>query len=134
MRSLSVSAVVFAALTAMSLGAQTPAPRLAHVMSSAGPAGGVLMIGGAIGNTPRLTDTLWMWTGSAWRILSDAGPHSRAMPAAVFDTRRHGMARDGRAGPERSRVGARVQRGHRFMDSTHRDSLLYRQPAVPGTT
>ena len=47
------------------------------------------MTGGVLdGNPPRLTDTLWHWTGTAWRALSGEGPAGRTMAAAAFDTRR----------------------------------------------
>src|SRR5215207_5874832 len=46
--------------------AQTPPPRAGHVMTTAGPTGGVLLVGGQIiDNTPRLADTLWHWDGAA---------------------------------------------------------------------
>lgn len=65
-----------------------PGARNSHAMASAGPDGGVVLLGGAAGNAPRLVDTLWSWTGASWRPLSDAGPRSRNLPAAAFDTRR----------------------------------------------
>lgn len=75
--------------TVGSLPAQTPAPRIGHAMTSAGAGGGVFLFGGGLGgNAPRLLDSLWMWTGRIWRVLSDQGPHGRVMPAAAFDTRR----------------------------------------------
>src|SRR5215213_3125476 len=70
--------------------AQTPPPRAGHVMTTAGPTGGVLLVGGQIiDNTPRLADTLWHWDGAAWHPLSDAGPRNRTLPGAAYDTRRN---------------------------------------------
>ncbi len=68
---------------------QSPAPRAGHVMTSAGPGGGVLTLGGQIlDNSPRLVDSLWRWDGSTWQVLSGTGPRNRTMPGAAFDTHR----------------------------------------------
>jgi hypothetical protein len=66
----------------------SPAPRAGHVMASAGRGGGVFLFGGQRDTNPHLVDTLWLWNGSAWRIVSDEGPHHRGMAAMAFDTRR----------------------------------------------
>ena len=65
-----------------------PAPRAGHVMASAGSSGGVYLFGGQRDTNPHLIDTLWLWTGSAWRVVSNEGPHHRVLPAMAFDTRR----------------------------------------------
>lgn len=75
-----------------------PAPRNSHAMVSAGPNGGVLLFGGGSNGTARLTDTLWLWNGSAWRPVTDAGPHARNLPAAAFDARRNAVVLYGGAG------------------------------------
>jgi hypothetical protein len=81
-------ALLFGTLTSTVV-AQTPPPRAGHVMTSAGPGGGVWLVGGQIiDDAPRVADTLWLWTGSAWRPVSDDGPRSRTLPAAAFDSRR----------------------------------------------
>src|SRR5688500_6356668 len=79
-----MASTVIASLLSESL----PGARNSHAMASAGADGGVVLLGGAAGNAPRLVDTLWSWTGTTWRPLSDAGPRSRNLPAVAFDTRR----------------------------------------------
>ncbi len=68
--------------------AVSPAPRAGHVLASAGSSGGVFLFGGQRDTNPHLVDTLWLWTGSAWQVISDDGPHHRVLPAMAFDTRR----------------------------------------------
>ncbi|MEW5916452.1 MAG: hypothetical protein AB1762_08605 [Gemmatimonadota bacterium] len=43
-----------------------PTARNSHVLVSSRPNGGVLLIGGAASGAPRLTDTLWKWSGASW--------------------------------------------------------------------
>ncbi len=76
-------------LLPVTLLAQDPPPRAGHAMATAGPDGGVLMLGGHIDNTARTVDTLWRWDESRWSALSTTGPGNRALPAAAFDTRRN---------------------------------------------
>src|SRR5262245_21689117 len=84
------NAVVLTALVAAQSLAQTPPPRGGHVMTTAGPSGGVLLLGGQIiDGTPRIVDTLWQWNGTSWRALANNGPHSRSLPAAAYDSRRN---------------------------------------------
>jgi hypothetical protein len=78
--------------------AQVPPARNSHAMASAGPSGGVLLVGGALSSAPRLIDTLWLWNGSSWQAQSDAGPPGLALPAAVYDTRRNVLVVYGGAG------------------------------------
>src|SRR5215207_5170786 len=77
--------VSLASVGTTALPAQTPAPRNSHVMTTAGPNGGVLLFGGGSTGAPRLTDTLWSWAGTVWSALSSSGPHSRTLPGAAFD-------------------------------------------------
>jgi len=80
----------FASVALATLGvAQAPPPRAGHVMTSAGPGGGVFLLGGQIiDDTPRVIDTLWFWNGASWRAVSDRGPRNRTLPGAAFDSRR----------------------------------------------
>ncbi len=80
-------ALVGSAVSAQWLPAQ-PSPRVGHVMTSAGSSGGVFLFGGGAGNAPRAVDSLWLFDGMAWNSKSIAGPQSREMAAAVYDTRR----------------------------------------------
>jgi hypothetical protein len=91
MRATTALVLTFASTLAASMvGAQiAPPPRAGHVMTSAGPGGGVLLLAGQIDTVPHLLDSLWQWDGSAWRFLSAEGPHERTLPAAAFDTRRN---------------------------------------------
>lgn len=66
----------------------TPSARNSHVLT-AGPNGSVLLVGGASTSAPRLADTLWSWSGTSWRAVTDAGPRARNLPAAAFDSRRN---------------------------------------------
>jgi hypothetical protein len=104
-----------------SLRAQAPAARNSHVMASAGPAGGVLLFGGAANSAPQLVDTLWEWTGTEWRVSSDAGPRSRNMAAAAFDTRRRVMVLYG---------GSGIGSGTKFGDTWEWDGRRWEEKNV----
>ena len=87
MTAIRLAAFASAALATLGV-AQGPPPRAGHVMTSAGPGGGVFLVGGQIiDDAPRVIDTLWLWNG-AWRAISDQGPRNRTLPGAAFDSRR----------------------------------------------
>lgn len=102
-------------------GAPVPAPRAGQVMASAGPGGGVFLFGGQIDTVPRLVDSLWHWTGSTWRMLSDRGPSNRTLPAATFDTRRNVLVVHG---------GSGLSTGTRFGDTWEWDGHAWAESNV----
>jgi catechol 2,3-dioxygenase-like lactoylglutathione lyase family enzyme len=57
-------------------------------MTSAGAGGGVFLLGGQPMDHRGRLDTLWSWNGTEWRVITDAGPSSRTLPGAAFDSRR----------------------------------------------
>lgn len=75
-----------------------PAGRDSHLLISAGARGGVFLLGGNTSSGPQLRDTLWQWTGNAWRVASVGGPNARLLGAAAFDTRRERLVLHGGAG------------------------------------
>jgi hypothetical protein len=103
------------------LGAQ-PAPRAGHVMASAGAAGGVLMLGGQIGEERRTLDTLWLWEGSSWKPLSGNGPRYRTLSAAAFDSRRNTLVVFG---------GAGLANGNRYGDTWEWNGSTWLEHASP---
>ena len=114
--------VPVARLSGEATAALVPAPRAGHVMTTAGTAGGVYLLSGQIiDNTPRITDTLWTWTGSEWRVTSDAGPVNRSLPAAAFDSRRGVLVLYG---------GRSIGAGTRFGDTWEWDGKQWREIAV----
>lgn len=78
-----LSAVLFAPLVLLGQPAAPP-PRNGHVMTTAGPNGGVLMLGGSA----ESPDGLWRLTGGTWDNLGSSGPLNRTMTAAAYDSRR----------------------------------------------
>jgi hypothetical protein len=99
-----------------------PSPRAGHVMTTAGSAGGVYLLSGQIiDNTPRITDTLWTWTGAEWRVTSNVGPVNRSLPPAAFDSRRGVLVLYG---------GRSIGAGTRFGDTWEWDGKQWREIAV----
>jgi sugar lactone lactonase YvrE len=102
------------------LAATPPSRRNSHVMTAA-PDGGVLMLAGASGRTPRNADTLWAWSGREWLPRSSSGPHARNLPAAALDTRRNVVVVYG---------GSGVGNGTRFGDTWEWDGQSWRERVV----
>ena len=60
-------------------------PHTGHAMATAGPGGGVFLIGGAV----TAGEPAWRFDGIAWQPSAAGGPANRNMVAAAFDTRRN---------------------------------------------
>jgi len=116
-----VPAIVLAAIGATTVEAQAPSAPNSHAMASLGPDGGILLFGGAAGGAPRLVDTLWTRTGTAWRPLSDAGPRSRNLPGMAYDSRRGVVVLYG---------GAGIGSGTRFGDTWEWDRRRWEEKNV----
>ena len=91
MMRLRVSLLLVCLASAMTASAQVPAPRAGHAMTTAGPGGGVFLLGGQINDELRVVDTLWLWDAGSWRALASNGPSSRSLPAAAFDSKRNAL-------------------------------------------
>ncbi len=98
-----------------------PSPRLGHVMTSAGPSGGVFLFGGGAGNIPRTVDSLWLFTESRWSAKSLPGPQGREMAAGVYDGRRNVFVLYGGSG-----LGTRTK----FGDTWEWNGRVWRERSV----
>lgn len=65
-----------------------PSVRGGHVLVHDAARGETLLIGGDSEDMAQTTDSLWAWSGEAWRVVPAPGPGWRTLPAAAFDTRR----------------------------------------------
>lgn len=96
---------VLACSIPVAAGAQGPPARNSHAMAT-GPEGRVVLLGGGASSAPRLVDTLWSWSGTAWQALADDGPRNRNLPAAAWDSRRRVLVvYGGAAGASGTRFG-----------------------------
>ena len=102
-----------------------PAPRAGHAMATAGKDGGVYLFGGQRDTIPHLVDTLWIWNGTSWRVVSDGGPHHRGMQAMAFDARRGVLVIYGGIGAANS-----PERAARYGDTWEWNGRTWTEPNV----
>jgi hypothetical protein len=67
---------------------QWPSGRAGHVMAYDVARGETVLFGGDTDKGSQTRDSVWAWSGSAWRVSGAAGPGWRTLPAAAYDTRR----------------------------------------------
>jgi hypothetical protein len=90
-----------------------PAGREGHAMAFDAARGEILTMGGDTPDSAQTHDSLWAWSGAAWRVHSADGPGWRTLPALAFDTKRGRIILFG----GRHKSGQR-----RYADTAHSDT------------
>jgi len=81
-------ALPFVTVDAQVVATRWPSARAGHVLVYDPRRGETVLLGGDTNQPAQTRDSLWAWSGSAWRVADAEGPGWRTLPAAAYDSRR----------------------------------------------